>query len=55
LHIVTKVGGARDAEGGWYRALAPEQLRQGAIQVVAIAMRGRRRDAVEKQMWHGGL
>ena len=28
LHIVTKVGGARDAEGGWYRALAPEQLRQ---------------------------
>ena len=28
LHIVTKVGGARDAEGGWYRAIAPEQLRQ---------------------------
>ena len=28
LHIVTKVGGARDAEGGWYRAVAPEQLRQ---------------------------
>ncbi len=28
LHIVTKVGALRDAEGGWPRALAPEQLRQ---------------------------
>jgi len=28
LHIVTKVGSLRDAEGGWPRALAPEQLRQ---------------------------
>ena len=28
LHIVTKVGGAQDAEGGWYRAIAPAQLRQ---------------------------
>lgn len=27
LHIVTKVGSERDAEGGWPRALAPEQLR----------------------------
>jgi pyridoxine 4-dehydrogenase len=27
LHIVTKVGSVRDAEGGWPRALAPEQLR----------------------------
>ena len=27
LHIVTKVGGVRDAEGGWPPALAPEQLR----------------------------
>ena len=28
LHIVTKVGALRDAEGGWPSALAPEQLRQ---------------------------
>jgi pyridoxine 4-dehydrogenase len=28
LHIVTKVGGLRDAEGNWPQALAPEQLRQ---------------------------
>jgi pyridoxine 4-dehydrogenase len=27
LHIVTKVGAARDAEGGWPQARAPEQLR----------------------------
>ena len=27
LHIVTKVGALRDAEGGWPPALAPEQLR----------------------------
>ena len=28
LHIVTKVGALRDAEGGWPKALAPEQLCQ---------------------------
>ena len=28
LHIVTKVGALRDAEGGWPPARAPEQLRQ---------------------------
>ncbi|WP_446217804.1 aldo/keto reductase family oxidoreductase [Micromonospora sp. IBHARD004] len=28
LHIVTKVGSLRDAEGNWLPALAPEQLRQ---------------------------
>jgi pyridoxine 4-dehydrogenase len=28
LHIVSKVGAFRDAEGGWPTALAPEQLRQ---------------------------
>ncbi|WP_211881584.1 oxidoreductase [Pseudarthrobacter albicanus] len=28
LHIVTKVGFARDEKGGWPQALAPEQLRQ---------------------------
>jgi pyridoxine 4-dehydrogenase len=28
LHIVTKVGSLRDAQGGWPTALAPEQLRQ---------------------------
>jgi aryl-alcohol dehydrogenase-like predicted oxidoreductase len=28
LHIVTKVGAARDAEGGWPQARAPEQLRE---------------------------
>jgi pyridoxine 4-dehydrogenase len=28
LHIVTKVGALRDAEGGWPAALAPDQLRQ---------------------------
>jgi aryl-alcohol dehydrogenase-like predicted oxidoreductase len=28
LHIVTKVGALRDAEGGWPPALGPEQLRQ---------------------------
>src|ERR1700709_2460123 len=26
LHLVTKVGALRDAEGGWPQALAPEQL-----------------------------
>jgi pyridoxine 4-dehydrogenase len=28
LHLVTKVGALRDAEGGWPHARAPEQLRQ---------------------------
>ena len=28
LHIVTKVGASRDAQGGWLPALAPEQLSQ---------------------------
>ena len=28
LRIVTKVGSRRDAEGGWPKALAPDQLRQ---------------------------
>lgn len=28
MHIVTKVGALRDAEGNWPQALAPEQLRQ---------------------------
>ncbi|RLP84405.1 aldo/keto reductase family oxidoreductase [Micromonospora sp. BL4] len=28
LHVVTKVGSVRDAEGNWLKALAPEQLRQ---------------------------
>jgi aryl-alcohol dehydrogenase-like predicted oxidoreductase len=28
LHLVTKIGASRDAEGGWRPALAPEQLRQ---------------------------
>ncbi|MET3803261.1 aryl-alcohol dehydrogenase-like predicted oxidoreductase [Nakamurella sp. UYEF19] len=28
LHLVTKVGALRDAEGGWPQALAPEQLRR---------------------------
>ena len=28
LHIVTKVGALRDAEGGWPAARSPEQLRQ---------------------------
>src|ERR1700746_992573 len=27
VHIVTKVGAMRDADGGWPRARAPEQLR----------------------------
>jgi pyridoxine 4-dehydrogenase len=29
LHIVTKVGATRDAEGGWPHARSPKQLRQG--------------------------
>ncbi|MGU3433384.1 aldo/keto reductase family oxidoreductase [Actinomycetes bacterium M1A6_2h] len=28
LHLVTKVGSLRDSEGGWPKAMAPEQLRQ---------------------------
>jgi pyridoxine 4-dehydrogenase len=28
LHIVTKVGGRRDAEGAWPHARSPEDLRQ---------------------------
>lgn len=31
LHIVTKVGALRDADGGWPKALAPEQLRQAVL------------------------
>src|SRR6185295_12159086 len=31
LHIVTKVGSLRDAEGGWPRAMAPKQLRQAVL------------------------
>jgi pyridoxine 4-dehydrogenase len=31
LHIVTKVGALRDAEGGWPQALAPDQLRQAVL------------------------
>jgi Predicted oxidoreductases (related to aryl-alcohol dehydrogenases) len=31
LHIVTKVGWLRDAEGGWPKALAPDQLRQAVF------------------------
>ena len=31
LHIVTKVGSLRDAQGGWPRALGPEQLRQAVL------------------------
>jgi aryl-alcohol dehydrogenase-like predicted oxidoreductase len=51
LHIVTKVGALRDAEGGWPQALAPDQLRQavhdnldhlglGAIDVVNLRVGG---------------
>jgi aryl-alcohol dehydrogenase-like predicted oxidoreductase len=35
LHIVTKVGALRDAEGGWPQALAPEQLRQAVYDNLA--------------------
>jgi pyridoxine 4-dehydrogenase len=31
LHIVTKVGALRDAEGGWPQARAPEQLREAVL------------------------
>jgi pyridoxine 4-dehydrogenase len=31
LRIVTKVGASRDADGGWPRARAPEQLRRGTV------------------------
>ena len=31
LHIVTKIGALRDAEGNWPHALAPEQLRQAVL------------------------
>jgi pyridoxine 4-dehydrogenase len=31
LHIVTKVGSLRDAEGGWPRAMTPAQLRQAVL------------------------
>jgi aryl-alcohol dehydrogenase-like predicted oxidoreductase len=51
LHIVTKVGALRDAEGGWPQALAPGQLRQavhdnldhlglGALDVVNLRVGG---------------
>src|SRR5260221_4702916 len=51
LHIVTKVGALRDAEGGWPQALAPQQLRQAvndnrenlgldALDVVNLRVRG---------------
>ncbi len=35
LHIVTKIGSLRDAEGGWPKALAPEQLRQAVFDNLA--------------------
>src|SRR5271165_3864865 len=31
LHIVTKVGALRDAEGNWPKALSPDQLRQAVL------------------------
>ena len=31
LHIVTKIGSLRDAQGGWPQALAPDQLRQAVF------------------------
>lgn len=31
LHIATKVGALRDADGNWPRALAPDQLRQAVL------------------------
>lgn len=31
VHIVTKVGSLRDADGGWPKALAPHQLRQAVL------------------------
>jgi pyridoxine 4-dehydrogenase len=51
LHIVTKVGALRDAEGGWPEARSPDQLRQAvhdnldrlgleALDVVNLRMRG---------------
>jgi len=51
LHIVTKVGAMRDAQGGWPSARAPEQLRQAvydnlanlgldALDVVNLRMEG---------------
>jgi pyridoxine 4-dehydrogenase len=51
LHIVTKVGALRDAEGGWPHARSPEQLRQAvhdnldrlgldALDIVKPARRG---------------
>ena len=35
LHIITKVGTLRDAEGGWHGALAPNQLRQAVVDNLA--------------------
>lgn len=35
LHIVTKVGALRDANGGWPRARSPEQLRQAVYDNLA--------------------
>ena len=35
LHIVTKVGALRDAQGGWPKALAPQQLRQAVYDNLA--------------------
>jgi aryl-alcohol dehydrogenase-like predicted oxidoreductase len=32
LHLVTKVGAFRDADGGWNPALAPEDLRRGVLE-----------------------
>src|SRR5438105_10240189 len=31
LHIVTKVGAVRDAQGGWIQVRSPAQLRQGVL------------------------
>jgi aryl-alcohol dehydrogenase-like predicted oxidoreductase len=35
LHLVTKIGAIRDAEGAWLRALAPAQIRQAAYDNLA--------------------
>ena len=48
LHIVTKVGAARDAEGGWPHARAPEQLREqvhGNLRNLDARRPGRRQPA----------
>jgi len=53
LKLVTKVGARRDADGGWLRALAPEELRKG-VEANLSSLRVERLDLVNLRLMGDG-